>query len=162
MIKPNLIVSHDWHVQPICQRSLTCRSPERDRGSRYPDLHPDVLELVLRGKPEALLLAPAFLREPSKHIALRFTGLAVFVFLSLIPAARFSYCVFDGRRADSLAGRRRIALRKNIKDQLRKSRALIAHKRLEPIGLTGDKLPGHAMDCSLRVSLQGSRGTCLT
>jgi len=23
MIKPNLIVSHDWHVQPICQRSIT-------------------------------------------------------------------------------------------------------------------------------------------
>jgi len=22
MIKPNLIVSHDWHVQPICQRSV--------------------------------------------------------------------------------------------------------------------------------------------
>jgi hypothetical protein len=22
MIKPNLIKSHDWHVQPICQRSL--------------------------------------------------------------------------------------------------------------------------------------------
>jgi hypothetical protein len=22
MIKPNLIASHDWHVQPICQRSL--------------------------------------------------------------------------------------------------------------------------------------------
>jgi len=35
MIKPNLIVSHDWHVQPICQRSLTVGSPERDRGSRF-------------------------------------------------------------------------------------------------------------------------------
>jgi len=22
MIKPNLIFSHDWHVQPYCQRSL--------------------------------------------------------------------------------------------------------------------------------------------
>jgi hypothetical protein len=22
MIKPNLICSHDWHVQPYCQRSL--------------------------------------------------------------------------------------------------------------------------------------------
>jgi hypothetical protein len=22
MTKPNLIASHDWHVQPICQRSL--------------------------------------------------------------------------------------------------------------------------------------------
>ena len=22
LIKPNLIASHDWHVQPICQRSL--------------------------------------------------------------------------------------------------------------------------------------------
>jgi len=48
MIKPNLIVSHDWHVQPICQRSLTVSSPERDRGSRSPEFHPDVLELDAR------------------------------------------------------------------------------------------------------------------
>jgi hypothetical protein len=41
----------------------------------------------LRGKPEALLLAPAFLREPFKYIELRCFGQAIFVFLSLIPAA---------------------------------------------------------------------------
>jgi hypothetical protein len=35
----------------------------------------------------ASLLAPAFLREPSKHIELRSWGQGVFVFLSLIPAA---------------------------------------------------------------------------
>jgi hypothetical protein len=50
-------------------------------------LLPDVLELVLRGIPDASILAPAFLREPSKHIELRFIGQAIFVFLSLIPAA---------------------------------------------------------------------------
>ena len=48
---------------------------------------PDVLELVLRGIPDASVIAPAFLREPSKHIELRFIGQAIFVFLSLIPAA---------------------------------------------------------------------------
>jgi hypothetical protein len=40
----------------------------------------------------AHLLAPAFLREPSKHIELRFRGQAVFVLPSLIPAA-----IFDGQ-----------------------------------------------------------------
>ena len=29
MIKPNLIVSHDWHVQPYCQRSFKSGPPER-------------------------------------------------------------------------------------------------------------------------------------
>ncbi len=87
MIKPNLIVSHDWHVQPICQRSFTADPPERGRGSSFPDVNPDVLELVLRGKPEALFPAPAFLREPFKHIELRCIGQALSVFLSLIPAA---------------------------------------------------------------------------
>jgi len=62
-------------------------SPERGRGSRFPDLHPDVLELVLRRVPEASLPAPAFLREPFKHIELRFMGQAVFMFLMLIPTA---------------------------------------------------------------------------
>jgi hypothetical protein len=63
----------------------------------------------LRGKPEALLLAPAFLREPFKHIELRCFGQAIFVFLSLIPAAI--------RRPTIKIDRPVFAMRKNIKDQ---------------------------------------------
>ncbi len=87
MIKPNLIVSHDWHVQPICQRSITAGSPERGRGSRFRRLIrcPRTCFALETG---ALLTAPAFLREPFKHIEDLFVGQAIIVLLSLIPALR--------------------------------------------------------------------------
>jgi len=34
LIKPNLIASHDWHVQPICQRSLRATRLSETLGSR--------------------------------------------------------------------------------------------------------------------------------
>ena len=34
LIKPNLIASHDWHVQPICQRSLRVIRLSGTLGSR--------------------------------------------------------------------------------------------------------------------------------
>ena len=86
MIKPNLIVSHDWHVQPICQRSITVSSPKRGRGSRFRNFIRMSSNLIAR-ETGALLHAPAFLREPSKHIELRFGGQAVFALPSLVPAA---------------------------------------------------------------------------
>src|SRR5258708_32655419 len=47
MIKPNLIDSHDWHVQPYCQRSLRASPPERfPYGSRPKPLGLSVPELV--------------------------------------------------------------------------------------------------------------------
>ena len=46
MIKPNLILSHDWHVQPICQRSLQLIRLSGPFGSRPGLLPPSVLELV--------------------------------------------------------------------------------------------------------------------
>jgi hypothetical protein len=68
MIKPNSITSHDWHVQPICQRSL--------RVVRLSG--PFWIEAQTRksGCPRTccarwfcvLPQLPAFLREPSKPI----------------------------------------------------------------------------------------------
>ena len=46
MIKPNLISSHDWHVQPICQRSLRVSAWAGPLGSRPGPLSQGVLELV--------------------------------------------------------------------------------------------------------------------
>jgi len=68
MIKPNSITSHDWHVQPICQRSLRVirlSGPfwieAQTRKSRCPRTCCAHWFCVL---PQL----PAFLREPSKPI----------------------------------------------------------------------------------------------
>ena len=45
MIEPNPITSHDWHVQPICQRSLRVVLLSGTPMDRGPDFHPAVLEL---------------------------------------------------------------------------------------------------------------------
>jgi hypothetical protein len=45
MIKPNLIASHDWHVQPICQRSLWLIRLSGALGSRLQLCRRSVLEL---------------------------------------------------------------------------------------------------------------------
>jgi hypothetical protein len=50
MIKPNLIPSHDWHVQPICQRSLRLIRLSGPFGSRPWVLPQGVLELVALAK----------------------------------------------------------------------------------------------------------------
>ena len=66
MIKPNLIVSHDWHVQPFCQRSLRFI---RLSGAVWIEA-----QAVKPGCPRTCCARrcglpgqhPAFLREPSK------------------------------------------------------------------------------------------------
>ena len=66
MIKPNLIVSHDWHVQPFCQRSLRLI---RLSGAVWIEA-----QAVKPGCPRTCCARrcglpgqhPAFLREPSK------------------------------------------------------------------------------------------------
>ena len=45
MIEPNPITSHDWHVQPICQRSLRVVRLSGTPWDRGLDLRPAVLEL---------------------------------------------------------------------------------------------------------------------
>jgi hypothetical protein len=131
MIEPNPITSHDWHVQPICQRSLRVVRLSGTLLDRGPDLRPAVLELDAHRLTSPLLQrASAFLREPSKVIKVPAAGQA----LNLPEPLWIT----------------RLALRKisNIDQQ----------RLLEPIGLAGDKLPGHAMACSLWDSLQGFNG----
>jgi hypothetical protein len=58
MIKPNLIHSHNWHVQPSCQRSVRAfRLSGALFGSRSGLLHPAVPELDALGQ-IALFSAP--------------------------------------------------------------------------------------------------------
>ncbi len=80
----------------------------------------------------------AFLREPSKHIEL-YSLCQPFIFL-----------IFLSMRARAI----RSALRKISNNN--------QQYLPEPLGFAGDKLLGHAMDCSLWDSLQRLRGSCLT
>ena len=66
MIKPNSITSHDWHVQPICQRSLrTARLSGAPFGSKPPCCYTGrVLELLRAGSEYGCLDASGVNPEP--------------------------------------------------------------------------------------------------
>jgi hypothetical protein len=122
MTEPNPITSHDWHVQPICQRSLRVVRLSGTPWDRGLDLRPAVLELGAHR-----LISPlaqrtsAFLREPSEVIKVRVSGQG-----KNPPEPLWitrSHCAKNQRAAS-----------KNCSSRLR---------------LAGDKLPGHAMACSL-------------
>jgi hypothetical protein len=69
MIEPNPITSHDWHVQPICQRSLRVVRLSGTLLDRGPDSRPAVLELDAHRQNSPLSQrTPAFLREPFEAI----------------------------------------------------------------------------------------------
>ena len=131
MIEPNPIASHDWHVQPICQRSLRVvrlsgtpwiEARTRARIVLELDAHRLVSPLAQR--------TSAFLREPFKVIKVQVAG--------------------QGKNPPEPLWITRFALRKKSKSGQQES--------LEPLGLAGDQLPGHAMACSLWDSLQGFNG----
>ena len=69
MIEPNPITSHDWHVQPICQRSLRVVRLSGSLLDRGPDSRPAVLELDAHRPISPLSQrTSAFLREPFEVI----------------------------------------------------------------------------------------------
>jgi hypothetical protein len=68
MIKPNLIFSHNWHVQPNCQRSLRAFRLSGALLDRGPAFTPGCPRTCCACRFCVELLTPSFLREPSKHI----------------------------------------------------------------------------------------------
>ena len=70
MIKPNLIVSHDWHIQPSCQRSFRTVRLSGALLDRGLPLRTGVLELNALLVFRSCLRSPAFLREPFEGIQL--------------------------------------------------------------------------------------------
>ena len=68
MIKPNLIVSHNWHVQPSFQRSVRAFRLSGALGIEAGSDEPVVLELVRLAR--GFSAPRPFLREPSKPIEL--------------------------------------------------------------------------------------------
>ena len=133
MIKPNLIASHDWHVQPICQRSLRVIRLSGTPWIEVRTLRPAVLELDAhrRFRPLSTQQATAFWREPFKVIK--------------VPRLPVKERIPPEPRVDNTV---RTAQKSKSGQQ----------KLPEPLGLAGDHLPGHAMACSLRDSLQGFNG----
>ena len=151
-IKPNLIVSHDWHVQPYCQRSLRAvRLSGAPFGSRPGLLRQGVLELIAH--------CPILLSSSCRHFCANLLNLSKFRsrvklrfrwnqdhnFTS--TASRFS-CLFDRHNGQSFWPQK-VALRKisNINQRL---------NRLAHFARTRG-LASWVMQwvCSLRDSLQG-------
>jgi len=75
LIKPNLIASHDWHVQPICQRSLRLVRLSGALGSRPRRRRRSILEL-LRWAFRFCEASQPFWRELFKTIELSLIGQA--------------------------------------------------------------------------------------
>ena len=158
MIKPNLIFSHDWHVQPNCQRSLRVIRLSGTLLDRGPGCYAKVSSNLLRS------LKIAFHRD-YQHFCANFLKLSDFQLhvkanphLRKGPETRCWRAL--PRFADSrdpsgkvLPGKLRTA--QNIKQLPAKyARADRARRRIFPLG--------NAMACSLRDSLQRFRGSCLT
>jgi hypothetical protein len=179
MIKPNLIVSHDWHVQPFCQRSLRFI---RLSGAVWIEA-----QAVKPGCPRTCCARrcglpgqhPAFLREPSKTTKLpcwrQAQSVPLLRPLQQVVGGKFlSSRRSSGRKGDVpfKAGERSIQNRETFHLQQENAPFKgVAQRKIsksdqqnapEPPGLAGVELLGHAMDCSLRDSLQGFRGYSLT
>jgi len=76
MIKPNLIFSHDWHVQPNCQRSLRMIRLSGillDRGPVcYTRLSSNLLRLPIRLTQHPRRFCANFLTLPNFHLPVNF------------------------------------------------------------------------------------------
>ena len=68
MIKPNLIYSHNWHVQPNCQRSLRAIRLSGALWDRGPAVTPGCPRTCCAHQLRVLQRSLAFLREPFKDI----------------------------------------------------------------------------------------------
>jgi hypothetical protein len=153
MIKPNLIYSHNWHVQPNCQRSLRyirLSGSLLDRGPAFRLSCPR----TCCARPEMLTEHQrTFLREPSKHIELPSRCQAQS--FSSPKAVQLTVGGLSSLANSDLPDTEKfplksLALRKisNI-DQQTTPEPLVAHRSF---------LLGLAIACSLWDSLQGFQG----
>ena len=147
MTKPNPVTSHDWHVQPICQRSLRV-----DRLSGLLDRDPDysgVLELVALEQLSSYRTASFSFARLSKNIEL--SGFCQAQPFLSSGAARPLPAVCSPR-SDSGGRLRKLSL---LNVAQRKISINNQRTAPEPLRLAGDFSPGNAMVCSLWDSLQG-------
>ena len=152
MIEPNPIRSHDWHVQPNCQRSFESFRLSGPFGSRPGLLRQGVLELVALVVFAIPRTIQPFWREPSNLIGLPpWCQLPVFRFSPRPPGLVAGGCSSRQRSAsggqeDSRPDTSRCAKISNNDQHLP-----------EPLRLAGARSRVLQWGCSLRDSLQGPR-----
>jgi len=140
MIKPNLIFSHDWHVQPNCQRSLRDIRLSGALLDRGPAVTPGCPRTCCAHQHRVALRVPAFLREPFKHIELQPPSQARSLPPEAVPArcwrpvprVRISICLAGKTPVQKL----RAALNINERPANR-ARAAEARRRLPPGSCNG-------------------------
>jgi len=133
MIKPNSIFSHDWHVQPNCQRSLRVTRLSGPFWDRGPGSYAGVSSNLLRGRICTCTQPSSFLRELFEVIrSYTFKSSTIF---SIVPGR------YTPPRSPHSA-------KISKSDQ---------QNMPEPLRLTGDKLLGPAMGLfSLGIPYRGS------
>jgi len=156
MIKPNLICSHNWHVQPNCQRSVRAFRLSGALLDRGPGCYTKVSSNLLR--------APKTASDCDyRRFCANFLNLSNFllyvnlIFVLILYIPKPSKLVVGGRSRNAVSSKR--SARKPVRISYFAQRKISnSDQQLpEPLGLARDQLSGHAMACSLRDSLQGLR-----
>ena len=127
MTEPNPITSHDWHVQPICQRSLRVVRLSGTPMDRGPDFHPAVLELGAH--------------RPNFSATKADTGVFCANLLKLSKSRS------RVKQRIRLNNREPLWITVRAAQKIKERPAKMARVRFSE--LAGDELPGHAMACSL-------------
>jgi hypothetical protein len=154
MIKPNLITSHDWHVQPICQRSLWAIRLSGALLDRGPSCYAGVSSNLLRTSISAFFrirrcFCANLLNLSNFHLSVK-----LYYFLRLRPHK----LVVGGCSSIAITSCRKRKFRSETSHCAQNLSKNGQQSSLEPLGLTGDNLLGRAMACSLRDSQQGLKG----
>jgi hypothetical protein len=162
MIKPNSITSHDWHVQPICQRSLPATRLSGAVLDRGPGLRRGVLELVAHSdlcfESSYRCFCANLLNLSDFHLSVKLNSYPR-TQLRKVPLKTCPWRSLRRTNPDFPERRkllvRRVRTAQNIKERPDKnSRAARARRRSTPGSCNGL--------FSLGIPYSGSRGTCLT
>ncbi len=163
MIKPNLIVSHDWHVQPFCQRSLRLIRLSGAVWIEAQAVKPGCPRTRCAGRCGLVRHHAAFLREPFKTTKLPCWRQAQSV-LGLRPVQHVVGGKFS-RRSAGREAKRSIESRRTFHSEVsRSAKYQRATSKTRPSRQGSQELNSWVLQwlCSLRDSLQGYRGYSLT
>jgi len=154
MIKPNLICSHNWHVQPSFQRSV--------RALRLSGALLDRGPWLLRQEcPRTCALGQTALFSALGRFCANFLNLSKFLLYVKLLFSPFSVAVQPHREGGFPASKDRTGRAASPFDSASFAQAQIFQTATSIARATrarGNWFPGLAMACSLKDYLQGSRG----